>query len=181
MNFGESISTCFRKYFTFYGRASRSEYWWFMLFTVLAGIVLPIIDMSVFEIIEARVFAWTVADILPFSTIFNIVVFVPTIAVTARRLHDTSRSGWWQLIWLAPMLLLTVLEQLLLAPELLIPVWVLMLGEWSVLLTAAGVFTSLAFLGLFVLLIVWLATRGNEWPNKFGDDPLGEPIADVFS
>lgn len=81
MTFGKSIATCFAKYFDFKGRASRPEFWWFYLFTVLLSSGTLIIDSS---------------QVL--NTIVNLAVFVPIFAAGSRRLHDTNRSGWWQLI-----------------------------------------------------------------------------------
>jgi uncharacterized membrane protein YhaH (DUF805 family) len=83
MTFQESISTCFMKYSDFNGRASRAEYWWFILFTFLAGAVFSIFSEAL-------------------AMVFHLGVFLPTIAAGARRLHETNRSGWWQLIALIP-------------------------------------------------------------------------------
>jgi len=83
MTFQESIKTCFSKYADFNGRAVRSEYWWFALFIVLVSMGLGIIS----EIV---------------SGLFSLAVLIPSIAAAARRLHDTNRSGWWQLIALVP-------------------------------------------------------------------------------
>lgn len=83
MNFIESISTCFRKYATFEGTASRSEYWWFWLFLVVGAIVIGSISNTL-------------------AVIFNLATLVPSLAAGARRLHDTDRSGWWQLLALVP-------------------------------------------------------------------------------
>ena len=86
MGFGEAIASFFKNYANFSGRASRSEFWYAMLFNFIAQIVLTIIDQS-----EAL------------AGIFALAVFLPTIAVSARRLHDTNRSGWFQLLsWLFP-------------------------------------------------------------------------------
>ncbi|MFC6282645.1 MULTISPECIES: DUF805 domain-containing protein [Polaromonas] len=79
MNFGQAISTCFSKYATFSGRASRSEFWWFMLFEViLLGVTSAI------------------SDIL--YGIVALALVLPVLAVGARRLHDIGRTGWWQLL-----------------------------------------------------------------------------------
>ena len=85
MSFGESISTCFRKYTVFSGRAQRSEYWWFFLFTVATSVVLGIIASFVPTL---RFLEW----------VFFLAVFLPSLAVTARRLHDSNRTGWWMLL-----------------------------------------------------------------------------------
>ncbi len=81
MTFGRAITTCFAKYAEFKGRATRSEYWWFTLFTTLMYIVAAVIDPT--EV---------------FGNILGLVFFLPTWAVGARRLHDVGRSGWWQLL-----------------------------------------------------------------------------------
>lgn len=85
MTFTESISTCFSKYATFDGTASRSEYWWFFLFLVLTGLVLSMASDTV-------------------AAIFNLATIIPSLAAGARRLHDTDRSGWWQLLLLIPII-----------------------------------------------------------------------------
>ena len=90
MTFQKSIETCFKKYFVFNGRAKRSEFWWFALFCFLVSMVTAFVDVMLFG------FTWE--NYGPTNTIFELGVFIPTLAVGARRLHDTNRSGWWQLI-----------------------------------------------------------------------------------
>lgn len=91
MSFGEAISVCFSKYATFSGRAARPEYWYWVLFTVLASVIFVLIELN------ASVGAGRALD-----AIFNIATVIPSIAVAARRLHDTDRSGWWQLLVFIP-------------------------------------------------------------------------------
>ena len=93
MDIQSSIKTCFNKYATFSGRASRSEYWFFILFGVLGGIVTLIIDVMILDYsIES--------EYTPINLIFSLILIIPSIAVACRRLHDVNKSGWWQLIWL---------------------------------------------------------------------------------
>ena len=90
MNFQTSVKTCFSKYATFSGRASRSEYWFFYLFTIIASIVTWIID--------TMLLGYSAEDTGAISLIFQIIIILPSIAVGARRLHDIGKSGWWQLL-----------------------------------------------------------------------------------
>lgn len=85
------------KYATFEGRARRKEYWFYVLFYCLAIIALAIVDGI------AGTFSKQ-AEIGLLSGLFILATFVPTLAVTVRRLHDTNRSGWWVLINLIPIL-----------------------------------------------------------------------------
>jgi uncharacterized membrane protein YhaH (DUF805 family) len=85
MNFTESVKICFSKYADFNGRALRSEYWWFVLFIMVGGLVLS-----------------TISSII--GMIFYLATLVPSLSAATRRLHDTDRSGWLQLIALIPVL-----------------------------------------------------------------------------
>lgn len=93
MNFLQAVLSCFKSYATFSGRAPRSEYWYWTLFTVLALATLHIADVVVFHIDVHNPHA-----IYPLRTAFALFTFLPALAVTARRLHDTNRSGWWFLL-----------------------------------------------------------------------------------
>ena len=90
MTFQESVQVCFSKYADFGGRATRSEYWWFILFIVLVSVATSL-----------------VSDTL--AALFSLATLLPSIAAAARRLHDTNRSGWWQLIVLVPVVGLVIL------------------------------------------------------------------------
>ncbi len=95
MGFVEAVQSCFRQYVGFSGRARRSEYWWFFLFTILVSIVTSVLD----SILGTRSEDTNVGVI---GTIASLALLLPSIAVAIRRLHDTSRSGWWILIGLIP-------------------------------------------------------------------------------
>ena len=101
MNFQTSIKTCFNKYADFSGRALRSEFWWFVLFSLLGGIVSVIIDVMIL--------GYSIESNGPINLIFTVALILPGIAVTARRLHDINKSGWWQLIELTIIGILIIL------------------------------------------------------------------------
>ena len=91
MNFQTAIETCIKKkYADFSGRAARSEFWWFVVFSLLGGIITVIIDVMIL--------GYSIESYGPVNIIFSVVLILPGIAVTARRLHDINKSGWWQLI-----------------------------------------------------------------------------------
>ena len=92
MGFGTSITTCFGKFFTFSGRASRPEFWWFYLFSVLISWGADIAtgaSMGPNSDVAAGI-----------QVLLGLIFFFPTLAVSTRRLHDTGHSGWWQLLYL---------------------------------------------------------------------------------
>lgn len=93
--FGQAVKSCFNQYCGFKGRASRAEFWWFALFGFVLGFVLGFVDGLLFTLTENEFFA-----LLGFSGLFQLGVFLPNLAVTARRLHDTDKSGWWMLLYL---------------------------------------------------------------------------------
>ena len=78
MNFVDSIKTCLGKYVDFQGRASRAEYWWFFLFNFIVGFI-------------------------PFVNFLSILLIVPTLAVSWRRMHDIGKGGGWWFINFIPL------------------------------------------------------------------------------
>ena len=91
MNFTQAIGSGFSRYVDFSSRSSRSEYWWWVLFAVIAGIVSQILDAIV-----------GTTPILNLLT--SLALLLPGLAVAVRRLHDIDRSGWWLLIVLIPVI-----------------------------------------------------------------------------
>jgi uncharacterized membrane protein YhaH (DUF805 family) len=85
-----------KKYAEFSSRASRKEYWLFVLFFAIAGLGLCVVDMMVGTWDEE-------SSVGVFSGIFGLVTFIPYLAVSVRRFHDTDRRGWWLLLGFVPL------------------------------------------------------------------------------
>jgi uncharacterized membrane protein YhaH (DUF805 family) len=84
-----------KKYAVFDGRAHRQEYWMYFLISLIISIVLSVID-------TAAGLTKAMGGVSPLSTLYGLAVFIPGLAVGARRLHDTGRSGLWLLIAFVP-------------------------------------------------------------------------------
>jgi uncharacterized membrane protein YhaH (DUF805 family) len=84
MNFVDAIKSGFNNYVTFSGRAARSEFWFWTLFSIAANVVAAIID--------------SVLGLGLVGVVVSLALLLPGIAVSVRRLHDLDRTGWWLLI-----------------------------------------------------------------------------------
>jgi uncharacterized membrane protein YhaH (DUF805 family) len=89
MGFGQAISAGFSNYVNFSDRASRSEFWYWVLFIFVAVVVTVIIDRVLFE-----------RGIL--TGLFYLAVLIPNLSIQIRRLHDLDRTGWWWFLGLIP-------------------------------------------------------------------------------
>jgi uncharacterized membrane protein YhaH (DUF805 family) len=84
MNFGDAIKSGFGNYVTFSGRAARSEFWYWALFTFIANIAAGIVDAAI--------------GLGLLGILVSLGLLLPSIAVAVRRLHDIDRTGWWYLL-----------------------------------------------------------------------------------
>jgi uncharacterized membrane protein YhaH (DUF805 family) len=132
LGFVDAVKTCFSRYAGFDGRSARPEFWWWVLFSFLFNIVVG-------GLLTAIGGDWL-------GMVASLALLLPSLAVGARRLHDTGRSGWWQAAVYLPGLLVVL----------------------------GGVFLLIAMITMLVmviLLIVWLATPGDPGPNAYGPPP----------
>ena len=161
MNFGEAIKSVFSKYATFSGRARRSEFWYFFLLNALVGIVLSLIP-----VISFLSFIWTLG------------VFIPFLAVTARRFHDIGKSGWYYLVPAIPALVYI--------GDLLYFVYTAIrdMGDfytdqnalYQYILSNKSALVTMAVLGLvafitWIIWIVWMAKDSEPGENQWGPNP----------
>lgn len=146
VSFVKAIRLAFRKYFSFDGRSRRSEYWWFYLFTQLIGLA-----------------SWMVNEL----AVISLILLIPLYSVTARRLHDIGKTGWWQLIFpiggIGCFYGLTNLSSVFLFQ----PVQSDKIGD-SLLADLGALLGGIVILGLW---IYWTVAKGDKGPNKYGPDP----------
>jgi uncharacterized membrane protein YhaH (DUF805 family) len=131
--FGESVKRAFRKWSDFEGRATQSEFWWFYLFTTLVSFALYIpLWIALVALLSGTAetdsrgrvtftgtpsgAAVAVAVVVVLFLVASVVLFVVTLSLAVRRLHDTDRSGWWYLISLVPFGSLVLLYFFVLPP-----------------------------------------------------------------
>lgn len=155
MGFGQAIAACFRNYATFRGRARRAEYWFFVLFAILAAIAAGVFDTLVLHAKDGG----------PASSILTLALFLPQLAVTVRRLHDRGHSGWWLggfYIVIAIALMGSIMA--VFGPAGRGPVG----NEGEIVPTVLMGGAALYGVWMFVLLVL----RGTGGSNKYGPDPL---------
>ena len=143
MDFKKPVKTYFKKYATFNGRASRSEFWYFWLLTfAVYGIVLILSNTILLILYNIVPTADVSIGLIVVLGVIFLATLIPFIAVTARRLHDVNKSGWFQII---------PLPFLLLAGVLLPKIPSVLIG-----------------MGLYIYLIVLYCSEGGKKNNRFG-------------
>ena len=153
-----------KKYAQFSGRAPRAEYWWFNLFLMIGYVVAMLVD----RLIGSKV----LGPYGLFAGLLWLAVIVPTIAVGVRRLHDTNRTGWWMLGPIIPYLVGFVL----ILPTMKNP-------ENPPALASAGGAGILMLVGMIMAIVIFIFTvlPGTKGTNKYGADPYGADVEQVFA
>ena len=179
MTIQESVKTCVRKYADFSGRATRAEYWWWVLATTLVSFAIGAVD-GVINVLMSAAIGYGYS---PLSTIFSLAILLPNLAVTCRRLHDIGRSGWWQLAWWV----IAGLGWIIFTIALIISIISVFSGA-NFDKGMEGFFKSVGFgdfvpaiiglvialavtLAVFIWVLVWLIRQGETGANRFGTDP----------
>jgi len=148
--FGEAINVCLNKYVDFKGRASRSEFWYFILFTFILGIATSLLDVMLFPNNAMS----------PLNSLVSLAVFLPGLAVAMRRLHDTNRSGWW----IGGFYLGLIAYVVFIGVATGVSPYSEPSGGMLGLMGAGG----LAALGFAIALLVFYCQRGDPGPNHYG-------------
>ncbi len=100
MGFTEAVKSALSNYANFSGRSPRPAFWWWQLFNLIAGVITLMIDGLIFGFASGY---------SPVNWLYSLAVLLPSLAVSARRLHDIDRSGWWFLLILIPLVGIIIL------------------------------------------------------------------------
>ncbi|WP_435257402.1 DUF805 domain-containing protein [Thioclava sp. FR2] len=170
----DAIGSAYTKWKTFDGRASRSEYWWFVLFVFLGSLLAGLVDQILFG-------SQGGADRTePIGALFSLVILLPALAVLVRRLHDIGKSGWFAALPAALGLLYAVSGVMAglgagimqnhgmgggIGSGMAIPATFLVLGATGALIA------SILSLIVLILMLIWLTRPGDDGPNQYGPKP----------
>lgn len=176
MSFGKAISTCFNKLFTFEGRARRSEFWYFFLFTSIISLTYLTFGY-LFDSIIAPTLSENTDNMIKLTgplinNTISIIIILLRLSVEIRRLHDIECSGWL-------VIPLTILPNLI--AMLYIRYWpsadALMKSGDITPESLPGMFAAILlilffFIGILVVKLVLFCKPGTEGPNQYGPDPI---------
>ena len=155
INMIDAVKLFFKNYFNFTGRASRSEYWWFVLAYFIVIVVVSIIESVV--LMSAGIFL--MYTIVP--NIIALAMFIGFLSLAARRLQDRGHSGWWQLATVLPTFLIYIVLFAFVAS-----------GAENVGLAVLMIILGLIAIGTSITMLVFLCLPPKEDENKWGRNPL---------
>jgi uncharacterized membrane protein YhaH (DUF805 family) len=104
ITFVEAVKSGFLKFRVFKGTSSRPEYWYFVLFTLLLSIVLGTVEAIIWPPVQTEDLMEALQQPTPLSNVAALVLLVPSLAVTSRRIRDAGWSGKWLLTLLLPVI-----------------------------------------------------------------------------
>lgn len=169
MGFLAAIKKCLRKYAGFSGRASRPEYWNFVLFIMLGLFVLGVVDTALFGgEVTVRADGVTVQSNGPLGGLFGLLTALPLFTAGWRRMHDSGRSGVYLLYPLIVMLGITTFLGFLAGFGPFSP------GTFQEAAAGVGMVVlicALLVLAVSPLIVVWWLAR----PSEAGDNLYGPP------
>ena len=160
MSLPEAIAQCLRKYVGFGGRATRAEYWWWMLATTACAVILGALG-SIFPILYAA------------EALFAFAIFLPTWAVTSRRLHDIGKTGWWTVAWI----IIGSVSGIIMLVGAVLAFGLAFLGDLlgdgglAVVGYVVLIIGLVPYAGTWLWMIAWLARQGDAGSNRHGPDP----------
>ena len=177
-----------KRYADFSGRSRRMEFWMWQvakfLFSMVMWVVIVVLFGAAFATMgptkdpaSIAAVGGGVVIVLLIACIIGLAIFIPDLAVSVRRLHDTNRTGWWILAPVGSYFLTFIIAG----------------GAMAVVggssdpgagMAAAGILALVCMLvtfGLCIMLIIFYFMEGTPGPNRYGPDPKGRDAAQTFS
>ena len=175
MGFFEAVKTCLKKSFVFKGRARRSEFWWWTLFSTVFGftVSLPAEEISEDNVLLTVLYALGLLALCVYLGIANF-------AVATRRLHDIGRSGWWYgatlifgVVWTVWMVvkmfgIIGGMNPAHVDVESDAFTFTVLKEMWAVVLIPYVIYIAYS-----ILLLVWYCKDSQPGANKYGENPKG--------
>jgi len=152
INMLDAVKLFFKNYFNFRGRASRSEYWWFLLAYFIVAFIIAFIEGLLIPNLA-------IGQSGPASNLLTLALFIGQLSLTARRLQDRGHTGWWQLAYFVPLIPLIYFA------------FLFILTEDQAHLISAGL-VSVLWIIILITFIVVLCLPPKEDENKWGRNPL---------
>lgn len=179
MTFTDAVKKAFRQYAVFSRRATRAEFWWWVLFLTIGSIGLALI--------EAAIQFATGTELGILSLLFAFGTILPSLAVTCRRLHDIGKSGWWQLAWhtLPVLAWVAAFASLFMGTAVGIGIgdnrdYPPVLDMLSILpFIISLVVATATSLGTIIWAVIWTVRPSQPGPNRYGPQPLHATPAPV--
>lgn len=193
MTFSQAIRTNIAECLNFHGRAPRSAYWWYILFITIGSILTFILDFAIFwpsmdqmpEFLAVNF--GSISDfyinVMPITTFWYLLNYLPMLAVGVRRMHDCDRPGWW---FIATVVFVTAMSFVVFnamgsqSAEMMMVAFNpnSTMAELQMMMTDAEQFnrTSSILSGIqtlpSLLIVIWMASKGTDGTNQYGEDPL---------
>lgn len=161
-SFGAATYRGVKGYVQFSGRASRSEFWWWIVFYVLIVLSGRIIDEIMSYTTSINIFARH-----PIETLCFLVLFLPYLAVTTRRLHDINKSGWWQVLWVSMFITASISLSVNIVALQSLP-QTISLEETSRLNIAGITFATVQIILVLIFMLMLLIKQGDARENHYG-------------
>ena len=178
-----------KRYADFSGRSRRMEFWMWQvakfLFSMVMWVVIVVLFGAAFATMGPTKDPASIAAVgggviivMLIACIIGLAIFIPDLAVSVRRLHDTNRTGWWILAPVGSYFLTFIIAGGAMAavgggsgdP-----------GAGIAVASILALICMLATFGLFIMLIIFYFMEGTPGPNRYGPDPKGRDAAQTFS
>jgi uncharacterized membrane protein YhaH (DUF805 family) len=170
-----------RRYADFSGRSRRMEFWMWQLWQVIVYVVVVVLAMALGggammmmgrggDAASMMAAGGAAMIIFMLYILYSLAVFIPSIAVAVRRLHDTNRTGWWLLAPVAPYVVMIVAGMMAASSP-----------DSAALAGMIAIVALIALIVLALIVVVFYFLEGTKGPNRFGPDPKAPDAGQVFS